>query len=237
MSVWLFPRVQELICSNTCLVYNIPLMNSQLCMMGNRCATIVQLTPSPLIQRYPELPIMLSHLIHKAGSWETCRNRNETKEGNKRSWKTEAKPRRHDTRGLCECNLSASEGHCRHIYSPCHKETYFSSASGITAYQRLSPGTESFPQHCNKIVSQCAARACPRFGSFSMFSPITDVHSVKNSELDALELARFLSDETVLKVCHSNGFYEGSIIQSLFLHLTNAEIKLQLWDIIIIMSH
>lgn len=44
-----------------------------------------------------------------------------------------------------------------------------------------------------------------------MFSSITDVHSVKNSELDVLELARFLSDETALKVYHSNGFYEGSI--------------------------
>lgn len=44
-----------------------------------------------------------------------------------------------------------------------------------------------------------------------MFNSIIDAHSVKNSELGVLELVRFLSDCTVPKVYHSNGFYEGSI--------------------------
>ncbi|CAJ1078648.1 Hypothetical predicted protein [Xyrichtys novacula] len=65
----------------------------------------------------------------------------------------EAKLKRCDTRGPCECNLSASEGHCRHIYSVCHEETYFSPACGITSYQSLSSVTESFSQQSNNTPS------------------------------------------------------------------------------------
>lgn len=133
-------------------------------MRGNSCATIVQLTPRPLIQRVPEHPDTLSHRYPQSrtrGDMRTTETTRQKRE-NKRGRKTEAKLRRRDTRGLCECNLSASEGHCRHIYSLCHEETYFSSACGIAAYQRLSPGTESFPQQCNKIVSLCATPAMIR---------------------------------------------------------------------------
>lgn len=126
--------------------------------MGNRCATIVQLTPSPLVQRVPEYLNMLSHNYLQSrtqGDMQTTETRQKRKTKRKRLffWDKETKLKRHDTRGLCKCNLSASEGHCRHIYSLCHEETYFSNACGITSYQRLSPVTESFPQQRNKIVS------------------------------------------------------------------------------------
>lgn len=110
-----------------------------------------------------EGPWMCQHtqpeLSEKQDPWRHADNRNATK-GKQWGWKTvfffllrqEAKLKYHDTRGLRKCNLSASEGHCRHIYSLCHEETYFSSACGITSYKRLSP-VESFPQQCNKNVS------------------------------------------------------------------------------------
>lgn len=131
--------------------------------MGNRCATIVQLTPSPLIQRVPEHLDMLSrnYLQRRTqGDMPTTETRQKRKTKRMKGvfffFDKEAKLKRRDTRGLRECNLSASEGHCRHIYSLCHEETYFSSACGITSYQRCSPVTESFIQQCNKIVSLCA---------------------------------------------------------------------------------
>lgn len=169
-------------------------------MRGNSCATIVQLTPRPLIQRVPEHPDTLSHRYPQSrtrGDMRTTETTRQKRE-NKRGRKTEAKLRRRDTRGLCDCNLSASEGHCRHIYSLCHEETYFSSACGIAAYQRVS--LSSVMRSC-----PCVPRR-PWLGYFSMFNSIIDAHSVKNSELDVLELARFLSDCTVPKVHRPNGF-------------------------------
>lgn len=51
------------------------------------------------------------------------------KRENKKTERQRSKRRkRHDTRGLRQGNLSASEGHCRHIYSLCHEGTYFSSS-------------------------------------------------------------------------------------------------------------
>lgn len=111
----------------------------------------------------------------------------------------EVKLKRHDTRGLCKCNLSASEGHCRHIYSLCHEETYFCPACGITSYQRLSLVTKSFPQQCNKIASLYAI-PCVIRGIFHCWIPLLMYFFVRNSELDVVGLGRLLSDCTAPKV-------------------------------------
>lgn len=107
-------------------------------MMGNRCAAIVQLTPSLLIRKVPEYLDMLSHNYLQSrtqGDMQAAerRQKRKTKKRIKDNFffpfsDKEAEQRRHDTKGLCKCNLSAPEGHCRHIYSACHEGTYFSSS-------------------------------------------------------------------------------------------------------------
>lgn len=62
-----------------------------------------------------------------------------------------------------ECNSSAAEGRCGHIYSVCHRETYFSPTRptrAVTAHQRLWLGF--FSQQRNEIPSQRATAAAAR---------------------------------------------------------------------------
>lgn len=104
-------------------------------------------------------PRIQPHLFAKRWPRETC---GEQKWGGKK-WKTKRMKdffslgQRSKGKTPCHqravCNLSASEGRCRHIYSLCHEEMYFSPACGITPYQHLSPITECVPQQCRKIIS------------------------------------------------------------------------------------
>lgn len=176
--------------------------------MGNRGTTIVQLTCSPLIKSVLEYLNMLSHNYLQSRTHGDMK-RTETRQ--KRKTKRmkdifffldkEVKLKRHDTRGLQKCNLSASEGHSRNIYSLYHEETYF--CHHISAFSLWL-----------KVSLSSVIRLCPCMPSVirAFFNvDFTDAHIVKNSELDAVELGRLLSDYTVAKIYYSNGFYEGGM--------------------------
>lgn len=127
--------------------------------MGNRCATIVQLTPRLLIQRVPECLDMFSRwYLRKPNTGETRGQQRRNKRGKtKRLKDKEAKGGNAMTPEGCGRVIYQLLKATADTFTHCVMKEHISPrACGITSYQRLPPVTESFPQHCNKILSLCA---------------------------------------------------------------------------------
>lgn len=131
-------------------------------MMGNRCATTVRFKPQSFDTGgcgSLNISTCSAITICEVRPRETCGEQKWDKGGRKKKeWQfflsyTNRQGGEKTWYQRAVCNLAASEGYCRHIYSLCHGETYFSPACGIARYQRLSAEAESFPQQCTTIVS------------------------------------------------------------------------------------
>lgn len=153
------------------------------CMMGSRCATIPQLT-HPLWYG-GTFSIRLPPQQQKEGGDPQGDARADKRSRN--SGKTKAEPRCHTTATpprLPECNSSAGEGRRGHIYSVCHRETYFSPLGWLVQTRHISALV------CSVIRSRHSEPRRPQLGFFFK----VQAHLLTNNgDLGELGLVRFIS--------------------------------------------
>lgn len=164
------------------------------CMMGSRCATIPQLTRRLWYGKTFSTRSPLS-----SSDTALLKSRREAPQGDPlgdqrscNSGKTIAEPRCHSAATLLrlpECNSSAGEGRCGHIYSVCHRKAYFFPTRltcAVTAHQRPCLGAS--PSGVMRSLPREPQPVC-----LLKFKPIIDAHRSNIGDLGWLGLVRFPS--------------------------------------------